>query len=151
MSYNILADRLAYHHLFHHTTKEILHFDHRGPRILKEVEEANADIIGFQEMDHVDDYWRENLAKSGYSLIPYARPGFFRSEGIAIAYKKDKFKKLDTDFVDMDDLVGVYPGGRAFKYGNQAMFVLFEGNGKQFVVGCCHLHFNPHNDFVKFA
>lgn len=69
-------------------------------------------------MDRVSDYYDGMLNALGYKLIHYGRPGLLRGEGVAIAYKTDKFRVLETDQVNMDDLSKVYPGGGTFRKAN---------------------------------
>lgn len=153
MSYNLLADRLAYPHIFTHTTPARLSFQFRGPRILAEIRASDADILCLQEVDRVSDFYDGMLSALGYKLVHYGRPGLFRGEGVAIAFKIDKFKLLQTEQINMDDLGKIYPGGSTFRRANQALLCLFEmkEGGRQFVAGTCHLHFNPKLDFVKYA
>lgn len=118
-----------------------------------ELKESNADVLCLQELDHVEDFYRPGLDELGYTLLFSARPGFYRGEGVAIAFKKDKFNMIAHEIVDMDDLVKVYPQGSVFRRGNQGMFALLEHktSGNRIVAGCAHLFFNPQLDFVKQA
>ena len=97
MSYNILADRLAtqYHHK--KTPTDFLHLQFRGPRILAEIRQSNADIICLQELDRVSDFYDQMFSALGYKLVHYPRPGIFRNEGIAIAYNHQKLKLLKLE------------------------------------------------------
>jgi mRNA deadenylase 3'-5' endonuclease subunit Ccr4 len=153
MSYNVLADRLALSHIFTHTTRSVLAFNFRGPRIIAEIRESKADILCLQEVDRISDFYEPMLSALGYKLLHYGRPGLFRGEGIAIAYKTDKFNLIERENINFDDLSNVYPGGGAFRRGNQAMLCLFEFKSckTKVIAGCTHLHFNPKLDFVKHA
>ena len=53
MSYNVLANRLATLDKFSHTTRDVLHFDFRGPRIMQEMAQTQANIICMQEVDQL--------------------------------------------------------------------------------------------------
>jgi len=77
-------------------------------------------------VDHVSDFYAKELYKIGYSLVYYDRKGAFRSEGIAIAYKTEKFNLLATEKIDLDDVSKEYPDGGTFRRVNQAMLCLFE-------------------------
>ena len=153
MSYNLLADRLALPRIFTESSPAILSFQFRGPRILAEIRGSGADILCLQEVDRVSDYYNEVLTALGYKLIHYGRPGILRGEGVAIAYNIEKFKLQLVEKIDFDDLAKIYPAGGQFRRANQAMLCLFETktNGRKFVAGTCHLHFNPKFDFVKHA
>jgi len=58
--------------------------------------------------------------------VHYKRPGFFQSEGIALAFKSDTFEILEREEIDFDDLKNEYPNGGVFKKGNQAMLCLLQ-------------------------
>ena len=57
MSYNLLANRLATLDKFSHTTRAVLHFSFRGPRIIKEIASSDADVICMQELDRYHDFY----------------------------------------------------------------------------------------------
>ena len=65
MSYNVLADRLASTDKFSHTTSKVLHFDYRGPRIIEEIKQSEANVFCFQEVDRVSDFYRPRLEGLG--------------------------------------------------------------------------------------
>ena len=89
MSYNVLADRLASLDKFSHTTKQVLSFDFRGPRIVEEIIKSKACIFCLQEVDRVNDFYRPRLEGLGMELVHYKRPKFFKTDGIAVAYRPD--------------------------------------------------------------
>ena len=152
MSYNVLADRLASLRKFRHTTAPVLDFDFRGPRIVDEIKNSRASIICMQEVDRVKDFYRPRMEGFGMQLIHYKRPRFFQNDGIAIAYRSEDVRLLDTEYVDLNDLTNVY-NNHVFSQNNQAMFCLFEHirSRKRIIAGNLHLHFNPEKDFIKFA
>ncbi len=69
LSYNLLADRLAHASRYPHIPRSILAFNYRGPRIVAEIRESEADILCLQEVDHVSDFYAKELDKIGYSLV----------------------------------------------------------------------------------
>mmetsp|Transcript_934 Transcript_934/g.1446 ORF Transcript_934/g.1446 Transcript_934/m.1446 type:complete len:157 (-) Transcript_934:732-1202(-) len=144
MSYNVLADRLASGSKFSHTTSEILGFDFRGPRIVAEIEKSDACIVCLQEVDRVKDFYEPQLECLGMQLIHYKRPKFFKGDGIAIAYRSEQVRLLETEYVDLNDLASFYSNS-TYKRDNQAMFCLFEhlGSKQKVIAGNLHLHFNP--------
>jgi len=149
----VLADRLALHHHFSHTTRSILSLQFRGPRVIAEIRNSNADVLCLQEVDRVTDFYEPMLNALGYSLVHYGRPGLFRGEGIALAYKPETFKILEKETIDFDDLKNIYQNGSVFSNGNQALLCLFQHreSGRCFIGGSAHLHFNPKLDFIKHA
>lgn len=72
-----MADRLAGLDKFSHTTKSVLHFDFRGPRIIDEIKQSDAVIFCLQEVDRVNDFYRPRIEGMGMELIHYKRPRFF--------------------------------------------------------------------------
>ena len=153
MSYNVLADRLALAHRYTHTTRSILSLNYRGRRIIAEIRSSGADILCLQEIDRFSDFYEPMLKALGYETIYYGRPGIFRGEGIAIAYKAEEFNILETERINFDDLINIYPDGGVFRTANQAMLCLFEhkASGRKFIGGSTHLYFDPEKDFVKHA
>ena len=153
MTYNFLADRLAGQGYHTHASVPTLHFDFRGPRIFEEIKASNADILCLQEVDRWYDFYGARFTDLGYKYVFYKRKSRGKEEeGIVVAYKPDKFKELDRDFVDFDDLVQEYNDG-LFRKDNQAMFLLLQHkqSKKRFIVGTAHTHYNPTFDYVKFA
>lgn len=55
-SYNLLATTCAFRRLHPHASNEVLDFGYRGPRIVKEINESQSDIIALQELDQTDFY-----------------------------------------------------------------------------------------------
>ena len=108
MSYNVLADRLASGSKFSHATSRVLCFDFRAPRIMSEIEQSDAQVVCLQEVDRVPDWYRPRLQALGMKLMHYKRSGFFRGDGIAIAYRNEQMRLLDTVQVDLNDLAKLY-------------------------------------------
>ena len=108
MSYNVLADRLASGSKFSHATSRVLSFDFRAPRIMSEIEQSDAQVVCLQEVDRVPDWYRPRLQALGMKLMHYKRSGFFRGDGIAIAYRNEQMRLLDTVQVDLNDLAKLY-------------------------------------------
>ena len=107
MTYNFLADRLAGQGYHTHASVPTLHFDFRGPRIFEEIKASNADILCLQEVDHWYDFYGARFTDLGYKYVFYKRKTVNKKEGegIVLAFKEEKFKLLDRNFVDFDDLV----------------------------------------------
>ena len=91
---------------------------------MKEIKETGADVICLQEVDELANFYEPELEKLGFKIIHYKRPGFWKGDGIAIAYRRSVVTLMTTEFVDLDDLVAIY-GARRFSQGNQGMFCLF--------------------------
>ena len=71
------------------------------------------------------DFYEPQLQAIGMDLIHYKRPKFFKGDGIAIAYRNEHVRLLDTEYIDLNDLAKFY-SNTTYKRDNQAMFCLFE-------------------------
>ncbi|GKV51970.1 hypothetical protein SLEP1_g58581 [Rubroshorea leprosula] len=100
LSYNILADILAKNHLCCPTWA--LEWEYRKQKLLKEINEYDADIICLQEVqeNHYKDFFEPELRSRGYSALYkkktninelYSAEGYIY-EGCAIFYRRDKFE-----------------------------------------------------------
>ena len=103
MSYNVLCDGCDSVETCKHATQEVLDFWFRAPRIISEIRESKADIICFQELNHVGTkgetmkpFYKAELNKLGFELICYKPADYFTEDRIAIAVRKSAFKVLDT-------------------------------------------------------
>ncbi|GLT65963.1 hypothetical protein SLA2020_383590 [Shorea laevis] len=100
LSYNILADILAKNHRSCPTWA--LEWEYRKQKLLKEINEYDADIICLQEVqqNHYKDFFEPELRSHGYSALYkrktninelYTAEGYIY-EGCAIFYRGDKFE-----------------------------------------------------------
>ena len=108
MSYNLLANRLATIDKFSHTSRSVLHFNFRGPRIMREIAVTEADVICMQEVDRFYDFYEPEFAKLGFKVVHFKRPKFFKSDGIAVAYRTSAIELITYEEVDMNDLQNIY-------------------------------------------
>ena len=97
MSYNLLANRLATYDKFSHTSRSVLHFNFRGPRIMEEMAATEADVICMQEVDRFHDFYEPEFAKLGFKVFHYKRPKFFKSDGIAVAYRTNAVELITVE------------------------------------------------------
>ena len=107
MTYNFLSDRMATQEHHSYASLSNLDFNFRGPRILEEIKASDADILCLQEVDHWYDFYGARFTDLGYKYVFYKRKTVNKKEGegIVLAFKEEKFKLLDRNFVDFDDLV----------------------------------------------
>eukprot|EP00243_Klebsormidium_subtile_P010882 TRINITY_DN5960_c0_g1_i1.p1 TRINITY_DN5960_c0_g1~~TRINITY_DN5960_c0_g1_i1.p1 ORF type:complete len:339 (+),score=33.97 TRINITY_DN5960_c0_g1_i1:172-1188(+) len=98
LTWNTLADGLAQHGDFVKVPSKLLDWESRAPLLLRELEEAGADVICLQEVNHFDDCFLPKLEKLGYSgrfqpkiLSPSARFGY-GADGVALFYKSSRFE-----------------------------------------------------------
>lgn len=113
ITYNILADMYADSNysrevLFRHCPTYALEFDYRRNLLVKEIVGYNADVICLQEVDK-KEFIRsfEPIFKlmSNLSGIFHRKAGSV-SEGLAIFWRDDKFKCIDTHSTILRKLVG---------------------------------------------
>ena len=94
MSYNLLAADLTAP-FRDYCAKESLKFAYRLPRIIAEIETANADILCLQEVSKLEELEPE-LSKLGYTTLPFdpnfAKNGTYFTS--AMAYKTEKYEFL---------------------------------------------------------
>ena len=121
MSYNILASNLAGVDWHSHTIEEVLDFKYRGPRIVKEIVQANCDVVCLQELDQLE-FYTEQLSKHGYMLQQVTR--HVKTDGVGIAWKSDVLKKLSDQHIDFDLLVGQYD--ERYRKDNHGQLIHFE-------------------------
>ena len=69
VQYNILADIYTdQEHAWHMFLGPHSEFEVRGPKIVAELKESNADIICLTEVDHFEDFYRQHLTALGYEM-----------------------------------------------------------------------------------
>ncbi|KAK9875648.1 hypothetical protein WA026_009446 [Henosepilachna vigintioctopunctata] len=152
MSYNVLAQDLVENHryLYKHHDNDALGWQVRWVNILKEIGDANPDIICFQEVQesHINGYFDILEKKLGYKSIYKKRTGI-RTDGCAIYYKKRKLQLVEYQKVEyFQEDVSVLNRDNV---GIVARFVPKEINSQQFVVATTHLLYNPRRQDVRLA
>lgn len=122
-----------------------------------EIVQAQCDILCLQELDQIG-FYKEELKKVGYTLLRIARNNYsgnrytFKHDGVGIAWKPNVVKLLSHEHINFDDLEKVYKD-KNYRKDNHGQLIMFEhiASGKQFIVGNCHMHWDPKNDCVKHA
>ena len=74
------------------------------------------------------------------------------NDAVLIGYKKDQFELLDALHIQYNDL-GDRFRHNIFKKNNTGIVAKLrhKSTGKEFILGCTHLHWNPKVDFVKYG
>ncbi|KAK9668777.1 hypothetical protein RND81_13G086100 [Saponaria officinalis] len=100
VSYNILGveNALKHRYLYHNISPKILSWDHRRTVICKELEQYNASILCFQEVDRFNDL-QVILHQDGYEGVLKARTGD-ACDGCAIFWRKERFVLLHEEHID---------------------------------------------------
>ena len=101
MTYNILADEYASSFMFSYVHSNILSFKYRSPRVMREIKEANPEIICLQEVDHYEDWYGPQLKELGYSCIMNYRRS---DDATVIAFKDESFTLITLEKINYNDL-----------------------------------------------
>ncbi|ESW24757.1 hypothetical protein PHAVU_004G157500 [Phaseolus vulgaris] len=161
VSYNILGVENASNHLdlYSNIPHRLLRWDRRKRLILEEINNYNASILCFQEVDHFNDL--DNLFQnSGFKGIYKARTGEAQ-DGCAVFWKDKLFNLLHQEDIEFQ---------RFGMRNNVAQLCILEANhdkkesdacnltpmepstGKRrFVVGNIHVLFNPNRGDIKLG
>mmetsp|Transcript_536 Transcript_536/g.901 ORF Transcript_536/g.901 Transcript_536/m.901 type:complete len:815 (-) Transcript_536:65-2509(-) len=103
VSYHLLADSKITS-VNYSTTRN---WDLRSLTILQEIRSYLPDVLCLQDVDHFAEWWRPQLMLLGYDTVYKQRTEIkdFRSEGVAIAYKSDKFQLFKTVNIEFNQSV----------------------------------------------
>ncbi|KAG4992008.1 hypothetical protein JHK87_025465 [Glycine soja] len=161
VSYNILGVENASNHpdLYSNIPHSFLEWDRRKRLILEEINNYNASILCFQEVDHFNDL-DDLFQNSGFKGVYKARTGEAQ-DGCAVFWKDKLFKLLHQEDIEFQ---------RFGMRNNVAQLCVFEANhdkkesdacnlttmtpstGKRrFVVGNIHVLFNPNRGDIKLG
>ncbi|KAI9209650.1 Endonuclease/exonuclease/phosphatase [Polychytrium aggregatum] len=151
VTYNILADNLAYQHrhLYDHTFDNhwLLQWSYRAPRLLFELRESQGDVICLQEVQEKYFYskFQPYLAQHGYQGLYKRRLGN-KQDGLALFFRKSKLRMVDREYVEYSRFTGT-------DRDNVGIVVLFEGldSGQRFCVATTHILFNTKRGDIKLA
>ncbi|KAJ9580099.1 hypothetical protein L9F63_004241, partial [Diploptera punctata] len=151
MSYNVLAQDLLESHpyLYRKHRRQALMWEYRSHLLLKDIQEANPDILCLQEVQasHVDSFYSQ-LKYLGYEGIFKKRTGD-NVDGVAIYYKRELF-----DLVDYTSVEYFQPGIDILNRHNVGLIAKLAVKGhpqQHIVVATTHLLFNPKRHDVKLA
>ena len=78
MTYNILAKKNtpdSYYDYEGAPSEADLQFETRGPRIVNEIQESGATIVGLQEVDMVKEYYASKFLNGGFTLMEHYPKG----------------------------------------------------------------------------
>lgn len=152
LSYNILAQENLDNHpkLYKNYNPEIIQWNYRRERIVKQLLRLNCDILCLQEVqaDHLQDFLGPRLAEAGYQYVFKCKTGG-KVEGCAIFWKKDVFGIQNYTQVEM-----LAPGCRILNRDNVGLvvnLVPLANRGAKLCVATTHLLFNPKRGDVKLA
>lgn len=81
-------------------------WDGRKTRLLRTVQELNADLMSLVECDHYDTFWKKEMDRVGYGGIYKRRPRKGCSDGCAIFYRRGTFDLVAHRGVELIDKGG---------------------------------------------
>ncbi|KAL3144846.1 hypothetical protein ABBQ38_001952 [Trebouxia sp. C0009 RCD-2024] len=146
MSYNVLADALAFEHaqdLYRDVHRSLLDFNNRIAKISMEVQQLMPDVLSLQEVDRPDDFVY-NLSKLGYQYDYVERTGD-KTDGCACFWNAAKLRCRDSKMINFADI-----GLRD----NVAQILVLEdaeSEGQRVVIANTHILFNPKRGDIKVA
>ncbi|XP_033630394.1 protein angel homolog 2-like [Asterias rubens] len=154
LSYNVLAQCLIESNmtLYQHCHSDFLRWRFRKKNLLREIKEADADILCLQEIQacHLYDFFAPQLEKLGYTGIYQKRTGD-KNDGCAIFYKVDKLVQDKTRRVSF-----YMPNIQLMDRDNVALIALLRPkawpeDGPKLCVATTHLLYNPRRGDIKLA
>uniref|UniRef100_A0A8C4NMG7 Angel homolog 2 (Drosophila) n=1 Tax=Dicentrarchus labrax TaxID=13489 RepID=A0A8C4NMG7_DICLA len=157
MSYNILSQELLQDnaYLYRHCNPAILHWNHRLPNLLAEIQLYNADILCLQEVqeDHYENQIKPALQALGYQCEYKKRTGN-KPDGCAVIFKSSRLSLLSSNPVEF-----FRPGDALLDRDNVGLVVLLQPNDttgqsdpSAFIcVANTHLLYNPRRGDIKLA
>ncbi|KAK7260860.1 hypothetical protein RIF29_27159 [Crotalaria pallida] len=155
LSYNILADYLAWEHrgaLYSHIPPRMLDWQWRKRSIIFELGLWSANILCFQEVDRFHDL-EEELRLKGYSGIWKMRTGN-PIDGCAIFWQISRFKLLYEESIEFNKL-GLRDNVAqicVLEFINQNRFVSSSLTDSSKIVVCnIHVLFNPKRGEIKLG
>lgn len=152
MSYNILSQDLlrdnAY--LYQHCPPEVLSWDYRLPRLLREIQAHNADILCLQEVqeDHFVEQIRPALEALGYQCEYKKRTGH-KPDGCAVVFKTSRLSLLSSNPVEF-----FRRGDALLDRDNVGLVVCLSPSSdpaSSICVANTHLLYNPRRGDIKLA
>ncbi|XP_035535110.1 protein angel homolog 2 [Morone saxatilis] len=157
MSYNILSQELLQDnaYLYRHCNPAVLHWNHRLPNLLAEIQQYNADILCLQEVqeDHYENQIKPALQALGYQCEYKKRTGS-KPDGCAVIFKSSRLSLLSSNPVEY-----FRPGDALLDRDNVGLVVLLQLNDatgqsdpSAFIcVANTHLLYNPRRGDIKLA
>lgn len=136
-----------------------IEWDDRRQLLEQCFKDSSLDIYCLQEVDHFVDFYQDMFERQNYEAIYLQRPGG-KQDGCVIAFRREKFRLLAREDIDLDRLAYLdnHPGNQKlgvnkFCKQNVALFTLLESKqtAEKFIIATCHIHWNPNLPEVKFA
>lgn len=155
ISWNVLADcyihgmnKLQQNYNQDSEIPNYLLWQGRFEKIMNVITQTKADIYCLQEVDHYEDF-KPFLSSIGYDSVYLQRPR--KGDGCLIAYHSDKLLLQNKFELQLDDLSSLKNDSTYLKQ-NVALLLKLSllSSEAQFVVACCHIHWNPNLEELKY-
>lgn len=173
MSYNVLCDKYATRQVYGYCPTWALAWDYRKATLLKEIQDASADIIALQEVetDQYFSFFYPEMSRLGYEGIfsPKSRARTMGEhdrkfvDGCAIFFHKSKFSKMEDYLIEFNQLAMAHAEGsesmlnRVMLRDNIGIAILLEVKPpsgshmlpQHILVANAHIHWDPEFADVK--
>lgn len=154
MTYNLLAQSLIRRSLFP-TSGEALKWHKRSIVLLRELKYYDCDILCLQEVDYIqfENFWKLEFDKLNYHANYYRFES--KNHGVAIIYKKDKFKRalLEKNYHYDEILSGDIKPRTETKNVGMILTIPFADEVKSekegIIIGTHHLFWHPNGTFER--
>lgn len=155
-SWNVLADSLlqSNRELYARDDSSTLLEHVRQPQRLWLIGQLKADILGLQEVERFEQSLASSMARVGYRGIYKQRTGG-QKDGVAIFFRESRFELVYEEALEFrvlaDGCASHEEADRMRKH-NVALLVVLRDRwnaGRELLVSCCHLLWNPRRGLVK--
>ena len=148
-TYNTLAD--CYSQGQWYCSPQLLSLDYRLPILAAEISSFNTDFICLQEVDTYDSFFKDLFESIGYGSHHSKKASSRRSDGLVIAWKRDRWRVVEIIEFDYNDKEKCRTDIGYRKY-NIGMLVVFQDIASQelIIIGTSHYWWDPALDYVKF-
>ncbi|KAG0258381.1 Protein angel 1 [Actinomortierella ambigua] len=143
MTYNLLADSLAFNnrYLYNHCRRQHLDYGYRGQLLLREILARRLSLYCFQELDLRDyeELFNPAMSRAGYTGFFIKRTGTDKADGVyAVAIKGVEFRHntfAERENVGIVALLDIKDGPRC----------------RRVCIATTHVLFNPKRGLIKMA
>lgn len=148
-SWNILADSLmrSNRHLYVRCDSSALQIHIRLPRLLEQLSLLQSDVLGLQEVEYFDQNFAPWMSRTGYRGLFKKRTGE-QLDGVAIFFRESRFDLIHNEALEFrvlaEGCASQEEADRMRKDNVALICVLLDRwSGRELVVSCCHLLWNP--------
>lgn len=152
-SYNILAEAFTLKLLFYWVDSIYRKFEYRSKRTILELTNDLSDIICLQELDHYEDFYKNQFESLDYESIFHekGRKGRYRflkgGVGCLVSFSKKKFDLVEVKKINYDDYEDIE------KTSIEGIIVTLKNksDNQKIIVANTHTHWHSKDDHVQFG